>query len=380
MRPHASEGLYIGLMSGTSLDGVDGVLAHLNEQGIPALLCHASHALASSLRDELLALNSPGHNELHRSALAANELSDVYADVVQDLLTQAQRSPQEITALGAHGQTVRHRPDLGYTTQLLAPARLAERTGIAVVADLRSSDVAAGGQGAPLVPAFHHAVFGRDTARVILNLGGMANVTLLRPGQPVIGFDTGPANVLLDLWCARHLGKPYDADGDWAAQGQVNEALLEELLLSEPWFESPAPKSTGRDQFNAQWLDDRLAHWQSLPAVNVQATLAALTARTVAKALGDAAAQDLPVFICGGGARNRYLRGCLEHALNQSVQTTDALGIDTQDMEALAFAWLAWAHINKNAGNLPEVTGAIGKRILGAFWPSGQFEPDRIVT
>ena len=363
-------GLYIGLMSGTSLDGVDGVLAQFNKHGVPRVLNTASHALPTSLRDELLALNSPGHNEIHRSALAANSLSDVYADVVQDLLTQVQRPASDITALGAHGQTIRHRPDLGYSTQLLAPARLAERTGIAVVADLRSRDVAAGGHGAPLVPAFHHAVFGRDTARVILNLGGMANVTLLRPGQPVIGFDTGPANVLLDLWCARHHHEPFDANGDWAAQGSINETLLGELLQSEPWFNTPAPKSTGRDQFNAQWLDGRLANWKSLPPADIQATLAALTALTVADALAGADAGDLPVFVFGGGARNAYLMSRLELALGQTVQTTQALGIDTQDMEALAFAWLAWAHINKNAGNLPEVTGAIGKRVLGAYWPA----------
>lgn len=367
---HATGGYYIGLMSGTSLDGIDGVLTHINETGNLKQIGAASLDMPDSLRAELLALNTPGDNEIHRCALAANALSDLYADVVKQLLVQTKRSNDDVCAIGAHGQTIRHCPDLGYTTQLLAPARLAEHTSIAVIADLRSRDIAAGGQGAPLVPAFHRAVFGQDTPRVILNLGGIANVTILRPGQPVIGFDTGPANLLLDLWCARHTGQSFDVGGQWAAQGQVNEGLLQSWLASDPWFEAPPPKSTGRDQFNARWLDERLTKGSSLPPVDVQATLVALTARTVTDALKVVDAQDLPIFACGGGTRNGFVLHGLASQHQAPVKTTEALGIGTQDMEALAFAWLAWAHLNKNAGNLPEVTGAMGSRILGACWPA----------
>lgn len=369
-------GHFIGLMSGTSLDGVDGVLAHFDKTGQPSKVSSVSMDMPGDLCQELLLLNSPGDNEIHRCAVAANTLSDLYAEVVHQLLTQTGLRASDITAIGAHGQTVRHRPDLGYTTQLLAPARLAEHTQISVIADLRSRDVAAGGQGAPLVPAFHRAVFGQNTPRVILNLGGIANVTLLRPGQPVIGFDTGPANLLLDLWCARHTGKPFDDDGQWAASGAIHSELLGALLDSDPWFAAPPPKSTGRDQFNAQWLDERLNRLLALPsggslrAVDVQATLTALTAHSVTDALTAVGASDLPIFACGGGARNGFLLSQLASLHRAPVGTTMELGVNTQDMEALAFAWLAWAHINKNAGNLPEVTGAGGARILGAYWPA----------
>jgi len=370
MNADTGNGYYIGLMSGTSLDGVDGVLARFDTNGFPTLTCTATIEIPKTLRSELQALNTPSDNEIHRSALAANEITDLYANVVKQLLQHANLAATEIVAIGAHGQTVRHQPELGYTIQLLAPARLAELTGIAVIADLRSRDIAAGGQGAPLVPAFHRAIFGTGTPRTILNLGGIANVTLLRPDAPVIGFDTGPANLLLDLWYERHTGEPYDLDGQWAAKGRVNNALLKQLLDSDPWFDLPPPKSTGRDQFNATWLDNRLNAAGALAPADIQATLTALTARSVTDALARANAAEVPVFACGGGARNSYLMHCLEQAHQAPVQSTEALGVGTQDMEALAFAWLAWAHVNKNAGNLKEVTGAIGARRLGACWPA----------
>ncbi|UOD51694.1 anhydro-N-acetylmuramic acid kinase [Orrella daihaiensis] len=357
-------------MSGTSVDGVDGVLSYFSESGRPQILSKASEQIPVSLRQELLALNTPGDNELHRSALAANAISDLYARVVFNLLEQAGLKPVDIAAIGAHGQTVRHRPELGYTSQLLAPARLAELSGIAVIADFRSRDVAAGGQGAPLVPAFHRAVFGTDTPLVILNLGGIANVTLLRPDRPVIGFDTGPANMLLDLWCQRHTGKLYDADGKWAASAPSHPKLLKHLIESEPWFALPPPKSTGRDLFNPQWLDSRLSGFESVEPAHTQATLLALTVQSIVAALGQQDLVDVPIYACGGGARNLELMQRLAQAWEGPVSTTDTLGIGTQDMEALAFAWLAWAHLNKNAGNLPEVTGANGFRILGACWPA----------
>lgn len=364
-------------MSGTSLDAVDGVLAEFPRAGRPRALASASLPLGAALRAELLALNVSGPDELHRAAMAANALADLYAAVVEQLLRAAPRvQRQRIRAMGAHGQTVRHQPHLGYTIQLNAPARLAEATGIPVVADLRSRDVAAGGQGAPLVPAFHQAVFGAERGRVILNLGGIANITILQPGQPVVGFDTGPANVLLDLWCQRHTGQTYDAGGAYAAGGSADDALLAHLLDSEPWLALPPPKSTGRDLFSAQWLDSRLADYSAarghVPAPrDVQATLVLFTAQTVARAVRRHASAARELYVCGGGAANpelvRVLATCLPGV---QVDDTNALGLPPQQVEAMAFAWLAHAHVSGQPGNLPEATGARGGRILGAWYPA----------
>ncbi|CAB3696469.1 anhydro-N-acetylmuramic acid kinase [Achromobacter denitrificans] len=364
--------LYIGLMSGTSVDGVDGVLARLGDGQPPQVLASASLPMPTDLRQELLALNLSGEDELARGALAANALARLYAQAVSDLLREAGVAARDVAAIGAHGQTVRHRPDSGYTVQLNAPALLAELSGIDVVADFRSRDVAAGGQGAPLVPPFHAAIFGAPEGRAVLNLGGIANVTLLEPGKSPRGFDTGPANVFLDGWCQRHLGAPYDADGRWAASGQVLAPLLELLIASEPWFALPPPKSTGRDLFNMQWLDSRLAEFDGpRPAPqDVQATLQRLTARTVANAIDAAAAGTREVFVCGGGARNPGLMRELAYCLQRPVRATDALGVPAQQVEALAFAWLAQAFVARRPAGLPDVTGARGPRILGALYPA----------
>ena len=364
--------LYIGLMSGTSVDGVDGVLARLGDGQPPQVLASASLPMPTDLRQELLALNLSGEDELARGALAANALARLYAQAVSDLLREAGVAACDVAAIGAHGQTVRHRPDSGYTVQLNAPALLAELSGIDVVADFRSRDVAAGGQGAPLVPPFHAAIFGAPEGRAVLNLGGIANVTLLEPGKSPRGFDTGPANVFLDGWCQRHLGAPYDADGRWAASGQVLAPLLELLIASEPWFALPPPKSTGRDLFNMQWLDSRLAEFDGpRPAPqDVQATLQRLTARTVANAIDAAAAGTREVFVCGGGARNPGLMRELAYCLQRPVRATDALGVPAQQVEALAFAWLAQAFVARRPAGLPDVTGARGPRILGALYPA----------
>lgn len=371
-RPKAGGPLFIGLMSGTSVDGVDGVLVRLPDGQPPQVLASASLPMPAALRAELLALNVPGDDELARAALAANELARLYAQTVADLLAQTGLQAQDIAAVGAHGQTVRHRPDRGYTLQLNAPALLAELTGIDVIADFRSRDVAAGGQGAPLVPPFHAAIFGAPQGRAVLNLGGIANVTLLTPGQPPRGFDTGPANVFLDAWCQRHLGQPYDKDGRWAATGQVLAPLLEQLIASEPWFALPPPKSTGRDLFNLRWLDDRLAAYDGpAPAPqDVQATLQRLTARTVANAIDAAAADTREVYVCGGGAYNAGLMRELAYCLQRPVHATDALGVPAQQVEALAFAWLAQAFLTGRPAGVPEVTGARGPRILGARYPA----------
>lgn len=369
---HANPNLYIGLMSGTSVDGVDGVLVSLTDGQAPRVLASASLPMPENLRRELLALNEAGGDELARAALAANALARLYAQATTALLQDAGIAASAVTAIGAHGQTVRHRPDSGYTVQLNAPALLAELTGIDVVADFRSRDVAAGGQGAPLVPPFHAAVFGAQHGRAVLNLGGIANVTLLAPGQAIRGFDTGPANVFLDGWCQRHLGRPYDADGRWAATGQVLAPLLEQLIASEPWFGLPPPKSTGRDLFNMQWLDSRLAAFDGpkpLPQ-DVQATLQRLTARTVANAIDGAAANTREVFVCGGGAYNAGLMRELAYCLQRPVRPTDDLGVPAQQVEALAFAWLAQAFVQRRQAGLPAVTGARGARILGALYPA----------
>lgn len=366
-------------MSGTSLDGVDAVLVEIEQDGLPKLVSKTQKAFAGDLRARLLALNTAGPDEIHRCAIAANELADIYAIAVNQLLHDSGKQASQIEAIGAHGQTVRHRPDLGYTLQINAPARLAELTGIGVVADFRSRDIAAGGQGAPLVPAFHAKVFGvssthsstHSSTRVILNLGGIANITILHSGGDVLGFDTGPANMLMDAWCERHTGDPYDDAGRWGAGGQANQALLDQLIHSQPWFNLPHPKSTGRDMFHLAWLDSEIARFpQPLKAQDVQATLQHLTAVTVMDALKRAGVNEPELFVCGGGARNVALMSLLKSLGAKSVKPTDALGVPAQDVEAVAFAWLAWTHIQTRTGNLPQVTGAKGARILGAFWPA----------
>ncbi|QEI09107.1 anhydro-N-acetylmuramic acid kinase [Pigmentiphaga aceris] len=361
-------------MSGTSMDGVDGVLASFPDNGPPQLLASASQGFDAALRTELAALNRAGDNELERAALAARGLVAVYAKVVAMLVVRGQVDASQVRAIGAHGQTVRHRPEAGFTIQLNAPAELAELTGIAVIADFRSRDVAAGGHGAPLVPAFHHALFGGTRSRAILNLGGIANVSLLIPGKPVTGFDTGPANLFMDMWCERHTGAAFDADGALASQGQVSEGLLDYLIDSEPWFSLAPPKSTGRDRFHAAWMDQRLQDWQknheTLSVADIQATLRSLTARTVADAVRLHAPGVEEMLVCGGGAYNRALVADLAARLGIPVQATDAVGVPANEMEALAFAWLAAMHVAGRPGNLPAVTGARGLRILGAYHPA----------
>lgn len=365
---------FIGLMSGTSLDGVDGVLV---EWPSGRVLAEAYAAFPEALRESLMVLQAPSENEIHREALAANALVLHYAECVRDLLAQARLTPDAITAIGAHGQTIRHRPGefdgMGYTRQLNAPALLAELTGIDVVADLRSRDVAAGGQGAPLVPAFHQAAFAdAGETRVVCNLGGISNVTILPSagsGQPVTGFDCGPGNALLDGWAAQHLGQPYDDGGAWGATGQVYDALLA-ALLAEPYFTQTPPKSTGRDLFHADWLAQKLQAFPEVTAVDVQATLIALTAQCVADDVKRFAPDCKAFYACGGGTRNLALMQALADRLpGITVATTDALGVPPQQVEALAFAWLAERCVARQPGNLASVTGARGPRILGAIYP-----------
>lgn len=373
--------LYIGLMSGTSLDGVDGVLAQWDAAQNMQVLGYATQAFSSDLRQELLTLNSAnGMNELHRAALAGNAISRAYANVVQQLLAQSATPSEHVRAIGAHGQTVRHQPQLhdgtGYTLQLQNPALLAERTGITVVADLRSRDVAAGGQGAPLVPAFHYGVFARpEHATAVLNIGGIANISILPArsdtSSTVIGFDCGPGNALMDWWCMQHTGAAYDDRGQWAAGGTVHNALLQRLM-AEPFLHQSPPKSTGRDLFNPTWLQAQL---NSIPttisAQDVQATLTAFTARSCADAVLHQGTSCDSLLVCGGGALNNELLRQLQ-ALLPGVLVTDTgtRNLPPLQVEAAAFAWLARQCMHGMAGNLPAVTGAHGARVLGAIYPT----------
>jgi anhydro-N-acetylmuramic acid kinase len=352
---------------------VDGVLADFSGGAIRTLEA-AFVAFPPALRAELMALQASSDNELEREAIAANGLAASYAECVRALLPAAgaPAAGAPVAAVAVHGQTIRHRPELGYTRQTNNPALLAELTGIDVIADFRSRDIAAGGQGAPLVPAFHAAAFGKPgVARAVVNIGGMSNITMLHADGRVTGYDTGPGNVLLDLWIARHLGKDYDADGAWAASGQVAQDLLD-VLLDEPYFRQPAPKSTGRDLFHAGWLDARLARCPGVAVADVQATLTALTALTIANAIEDESGAVEAVYVCGGGAFNGTLLRELSWALGgrTTVESTAALGVAPNRVEALAFAWLGHRFALRQPGNLPAVTGASGLRILGALYPA----------
>ncbi|HEU4622127.1 MAG TPA: anhydro-N-acetylmuramic acid kinase [Burkholderiaceae bacterium] len=368
-------GLYIGLMSGTSMDGVDGVLVEFSATGrVKNLLAHHHQPFEPALRDALVALQAPGHDELHRAAMAANSLVRVYAAVVESLVQRARIDPQGVLCVCAHGQTVRHRPELGYTWQINNPALLAELTRMPVVADLRARDIAAGGQGAPLVPAFHQAVFSKQNrSRLIVNLGGICNVTLLHGTDHAVGYDIGPANVLLDLWVHQHLGEPFDRNGAWASIGEVDDELLD-VLLAEPFFKLKPPKSTGRDLFHAQWLHDKLAAFGHLAPEDVQRTLVELTAVLIAEQAEGSNPPISEVVLCGGGTYNLTLREALQARLADlasapRLKLSSELGIAAEHVEAMAFAWLGWCHLNDVPANLPEATGAVDERVLGSYTP-----------
>ena len=366
--------LFIGLMSGTSLDGVDAVLAEFCGPRC-AVLGHHAAPFDAATRTELLALNTPGTNELHRAALAANALARSYAHAVHALLAQHGLPATAVRAVGAHGQTVRHRPGefdgTGYTLQLNSPALLAELTGITVVADFRSRDVAAGGQGAPLVPAFHQHMFGQPgQGLLVLNIGGIANLSVLDATGKVLGFDCGPGNALMDHWCQQHTGQPFDRDGAWAACGQVLPGLLASLR-DEPFLHQPPPKSTGRDLFNPQWLQERLQRFGPAAPEDVQATLTELTASACAASVSSYQKESRRLAVCGGGAYNRHLMARLQALLpGLQVETTEAHGLPPLQVEAAAFAWLARQTLHGLPGNLPNATGAQGARVLGGIYPA----------
>lgn len=356
-------------MSGTSLDGVDAALTEFSSTCACRVIQTFSVPFNDALRKELLALHQSGDNELERTALASNVLAKIYAEAVNGLLKKTGVSHHQIQAIGCHGQTIRHRPELGFTLQIGNAALLAELTKITVVSDFRSRDVAANGQGAPLVPAFHQAVFAHpQTKRVLINIGGIANLSVLHPDQPIIGFDSGPGNMLMDAWAEKQTGQRFDENGRWAMGGKVIEELLAQLLAHD-FFKLTPPKSTGRDLFSLDWLENQLK--PEYRAQDVQRTLLAYTAQTIADAVKTHAPNTEEVYLCGGGAYNAALFECLKRLLDPAkLALSDKLGIKVDAVEAAAFAWLARQALLKAPGNLPAVTGADGLRVLGAIYAS----------
>ncbi|HUW98850.1 MAG TPA: anhydro-N-acetylmuramic acid kinase [Acidiferrobacter sp.] len=365
---------YIGLMSGTSADGVDAVCVQFGDEPSVVIHSHYYQAYPEPLRARLLALMTPGANEIERMGPLEVELAEIFASASIAAREAAELPAATIRAIGSHGQTLRHRPNgrYAFTLQIGDPARIAELTGIATIADFRRRDIAAGGQGAPLVPAFHHWLFQHETrTRAIINIGGIANVTHIPSkitGRPVLGFDTGPGNALLDAWIRAQTGAAHDTDGHYAAQGQVHQGLLA-LLRDEPYFDIPPPKSTGREHFTLAWLDDRLKQLpQPIAAVDVQATLTQFTAVTLADAIAPLSPDE--VFLCGGGTANPVLMNALTQTIASPVMTTSDLGLDPRLVEPVAFAWLARQTVLGRPGNAPSATGARHGAVLGAVYPA----------
>ncbi|MBK0015364.1 anhydro-N-acetylmuramic acid kinase [Kosakonia cowanii] len=364
-------GRYIGVMSGTSLDGVDVVLAAIDDTMV-AQQASLTFPIPLPLKEGILNICQGQELTLSQLGRLDTQLGKLFADAVLALMDREQLIAQDIVAIGCHGQTVWHEPTgvAPHTLQIGDNNQIAARTGVTVVGDFRRRDMALGGQGAPLVPAFHHALLAHPVERrMVLNIGGIANLSLLIPGQPVRGFDTGPGNMLLDAWIWRHQGKPYDENAQWASEGKVILPLLQRML-SDPYFAEPAPKSTGREYFNAAWLERHLVHYPGLAACDVQATLVELTAVTISEqVLLSGGCERL--LVCGGGSRNPLLMARLASQLpGIEVASTDDAGISGDDMEALAFAWLAWRTLAGLPGNLPSVTGANAPTVLGAIFPA----------
>jgi len=357
--------LFVGLMSGTSLDGADAALVDLSPS-IPHTLAFATVPFPAALREQIMSLSEPGKDSLELAGRVSIELADLYARAVEAVLAGGGVTRGAITAIGCHGQTVRHRPDLGFTIQLNDPARLAERTGIDVVADFRRRDMAAGGQGAPLVPAFHEAVF-RDTqrSRAVVNIGGISNITWLPPGRRTLGFDCGPGNVLLDGWARRHLGRDFDEDGQWASRGRTDAGLLDRLL-EEPFLDAPPPKSTGRELFRLAWLEEKLP--RAYQPEDVQSTLTDFTARSIVDSIDRFCPETQEIYLSGGGARNGALFTRIADLACRLVEKTDTLGVPTGHVESMAFAWLAMKCMRREPVDLTAATGARAPRVLGAIY------------
>lgn len=363
--------LYIGVMSGTSLDGVDIALVDISNNNI-SLIASECYAIPEDLKLALLTLCEKKYSSLEKLGQIDHQLGKLYATTINDFIQKYQI--KDVIAIGCHGQTVFHSPNGEYpfTMQIGDSNIIAAKTGITTVADFRRKDMAFGGQGAPLVPAFHQSIFATDDKnRIVLNIGGISNITVLIPNQPVIGFDTGPGNVLLDSWIMEKQSQPYDKDGNWAKTGKVNESLLNEFF-DESYFALPYPKSTGRELFNLSWLKQKLVKYD-LPPQDIQATLVELTAKSIVDQLINLShLNNLPceLLVCGGGARNVLIMERLAKLLpNWQIMTTDKLGISSDYMEAMAFAWLAYCRINNLTSNLPSVTGATQSVSLGVIYP-----------
>jgi anhydro-N-acetylmuramic acid kinase len=370
-----NSGLFVGLMSGTSVDAIDAALLHINDNRFELLATH-QHELPASTRQRISAISHAGENEIERLGGLDRELGLLFAAATRALLTKAGQEAGQISAIGSHGQTVRHRPPSGrapdqacFTLQLGDPNTIAEHTGIITVADFRRRDIAAGGEGAPLAPAFHAAALATEDAnRAIVNIGGIANASLLEGMELRQGFDTGPGNTLLDHWIERHRGERFDQDGQWASEGVVIPELLE-ALLAHPYFARSGPRSTGKEQFNLAWLDSCLDGGSQWEVRNVQSTLAELTAASIALGINASGVNTEEVYVCGGGAHNVDLMQRLQRRLaNTTVATTKAIGIDPDWVEAATFAWLAQRTLAGLPGNAPQVTGARGPRILGGIF------------
>jgi Predicted molecular chaperone distantly related to HSP70-fold metalloproteases len=367
-----SDAVFAGVMSGTSLDGIDAVVARFPESDAirPFEIIGSTFLpFPNDLKAELFALQNSGNDEIARASRAAWALAELYAQTVCTAADIAGIKVSAIKAAGIHGQTVRHCPQQSWTCQVNNPARVAELLGIDVVADFRSRDLAAGGQGAPLTPMFHKSLLGDAPDSAVLNIGGMANVTILDSAGKVIGFDTGPGNVLLDTWYAQHHDGAFDRDGAWAATGNVMSELLQQML-DDPFFAQKPPKSTGRDHFNGHWLQQQSARFSYQNAQDVQATLLMLTATSITQALKPFNANH--VYVCGGGAHNQALMTRLAELLAPcSVESTQMIGVAPEHVEALAFAWLAREALARRALDLTSVTGACHASILGAIYPGG---------
>lgn len=366
--------IYIGLMSGTSLDAVDAAAIEFIH-GRPHFLGAINTEIPDDLRKKIIALCKSGGNEIEQLGELDYQLGELFSNATLQLLNKQQLSSDQVTAIGSHGQTLRHRPHARYpfTIQAGSAALIAQRTGITTIADFRSRDIAAGGEGAPLVPAFHALLFdSKKEQRCILNIGGIANLTFLSgsEGAAVSGYDCGPGNLLMNAWCERHRQQPYDANGEWAMSGRVQQPLLQKLL-QEAYLKRPAPKSTGRELFNIEWLDQHLEHLPSMSLQDVQATLCEFTAKCIATAINRHPTAISAVYVCGGGVHNQYLMQRLVVLLKTiPIHSSNKIGLDPDWVEACAFAWLARQALNGATGNLPEVTGAKQPVILGAIYPA----------
>jgi anhydro-N-acetylmuramic acid kinase len=362
-------------MSGTSVDAIDSALVRCRPDGVEIIATH-EHTIPAQLKQQIAEISHPGQDEIERMGVLDRELGLLFADATLQLLATAGIHPGQVRAIGSHGQTIRHRPPsatavgpASFTLQIGDPNTIAEVTGITTVADFRRRDIAAGGEGAPLAPAFHAAALAKPGVnRAIVNIGGIANATILCGTELQMGFDSGPGNTLLDHWILRHRSKPYDRDGAWAASGQVHPALLEQLL-KHPYFQRTGPRSTGKEAFNLQWLDHNLGGFSGVATEDVQATLAELSAVSIAQAIRGCPLDSSEVYVCGGGSHNGHLMARLSAQMAPAtVASTAQLGMDPDWVEAATFAWLADRTLQGLDGNARAVTGAQGPRVLGGIY------------